>query len=106
MSKAIALSSQEFDVFTAEASLSLVDFWATWCQPCHALAPTVDALGCDFDGRLRVAKVDIDQSPDLASRFGLRGIPTLMLFRGGKPIGSRVGLQSKDALARWIETHI
>jgi thioredoxin len=106
MSNIIPLSSQEFDAFTADASLSLVDFWAPWCQPCHALAPMVDALGRDFDGQLRVAKVDIDQAPDLASRFGVRGIPTLILFRDGKPVGSRVGLQSKDALARWIERHV
>jgi thioredoxin 1 len=106
MSTVAALSSHEFDSFTSDASLSLVDFWAPWCQPCHALAPTVDALGRDFDGQLRVAKVDIDQAPDLASRFGVRGIPTLMLFRDGKPVGSRVGLQSKDALARWIESHV
>jgi thioredoxin 1 len=105
MSDVSHLSTQEFDTFAGDASLSLVDFWAPWCAPCHALAPAVDALHRDFDGRLRVAKVDIDQAPDLARRFGVRSIPTLMLFRDGKPVDMRVGLQSKDALTRWIESH-
>jgi thioredoxin 1 len=106
MSHAIALSAEEFDGFTTDPSLVLVDFWAPWCAPCRALSPTIDALNKQFDGRVRIGKLDIDQAPAIAMRLGVRGIPTLVLFKDGKPIDQKLGPQSKNALVQWLETYL
>jgi thioredoxin 1 len=71
----------------------LVDFSATWCQPCKMLAPTIDAVSVEFDGRLRVYKVDIDKSPDTTTHFGIQGVPTCILFRAGKEVDRFMGNQ-------------
>ena len=76
----------------------LLDFSATWCSPCRALEPILEAIASEQDGRLRVGKIDIDESPAVAARFGVRGAPTLILFRGGKEAARRLGLTSKAAL--------
>lgn len=83
----------------------LVDFWAEWCPPCRALAPTVDALAEQYHGRLKVAKLDVDSSPEVAGRYGVQSIPTLLLFRGGKVVEQRIGALPKDELVRMIEPH-
>ena len=80
----------------------LVDFWAEWCAPCRALAPTVDAVAQEYDGRATVVKLDVDNSPVTAQRYGIRGIPTLILFNGGDEAQRLVGLTSKDAIAEMI----
>lgn len=77
----------------------LVDFWAPWCGPCKMLGPTIEQLAGEFAGKVKVGKVNVDDNQDLAARFGIRGIPTVMLFKGGKSVGSFVGLKSKDELA-------
>ena len=69
----------------------LVDFWAEWCAPCLALAPTMDDLAAQYNGKLKVAKVDIDANPNIPSRFGIRGIPTVILFKDGKQVDMFVG---------------
>jgi thioredoxin 1 len=84
----------------------LVDFWAEWCAPCHRLAPTVDALASDFDGRLTVGKLNVDENPNIAGRFSIRGIPTLLLFKGGQIVESVVGLTDKEHLKQLIERHV
>jgi thioredoxin 1 len=83
----------------------LVDFWAEWCPPCRALAPTVDALAEQYHGRLKVAKLDVDESPEIAGRYGVQSIPTLLLFRGGKVVEQRIGAMPKDELVRMVEPH-
>ncbi len=83
----------------------LVDFWAEWCPPCRALAPTVDALAEQYHGRLKVAKLDVDSSPEIAGRYGVQSIPTLLLFRGGKVVEQRIGALPKDELMRMVEPH-
>ncbi len=83
----------------------LVDFWAEWCPPCRALAPTVDALAERFHGRVKVAKLDVDDSPEIAGQYGVQSIPTLLLFRGGKVVEQRIGALPKDELVRMVETH-
>jgi thioredoxin 1 len=84
----------------------LVDFWAEWCAPCRRLAPTVDQLAEEYNGRITVAKVDIDQNPMTPSKFMVRGIPTILLFKNGDLKETIVGLSSKDDLAKMIDKHL
>jgi thioredoxin 1 len=84
----------------------LVDFWATWCGPCVALAPTVEALAQQYEGSAKVVKLNVDESQSTAQRYGIRGIPTLVLFSNGKEVERTVGLTSKDSLASLIDKHV
>ena len=94
--------------FDAETSkgVVLVDFWAEWCGPCRRLAPTVDALASDFDGRATVAKMNVDENPDVPTRFAIRGIPTLLIFKEGQLAETIVGLAAKEDIAKMIERHL
>jgi thioredoxin 1 len=76
----------------------LVDFWAEWCMPCRALAPVIDELSTEFDGKVRFAKVNVDECRDIPAKFGIRGIPTLILFNDGKKVNELVGNQPKDKI--------
>jgi thioredoxin 1 len=84
----------------------LVDFWAEWCGPCRRLAPTVDELATDYDGRVVVAKMNVDENPATPMRFSIRGIPTLLLFKGGQIVEQIVGLADKASLKRMIDKHV
>ena len=96
--------SWDKDVLGADVPV-LVDFWAEWCAPCRMIAPSVDAVAAEFAGRLRVGKVNVDEHPDVAERYGVRSIPTLLIFRGGQVVEQRVGALPKAALAALVESH-
>jgi thioredoxin 1 len=84
----------------------LVDFWAEWCGPCRRLAPTVDALAEDFEGRATVAKLNVDENPSVPGKYAVRGIPALLLFKDGQLADTIVGLVAKDKIAEMIERHL
>ena len=84
----------------------LVDFWAEWCGPCRRIGPIVEELAGEFDGRATIAKLNVDEHPNVPGRFMIRGIPTLLLFKNGELAESLVGLRSKDELVRLLEKQI
>ncbi|MGQ9525743.1 MAG: thioredoxin [Armatimonadota bacterium] len=107
MSKAVEVTESSFEQEVLQSSVPvLVDFWAPWCGPCRMLAPTVDQIADEFAGRLRVVKVNTDDNPGVAARYQIMSIPTLMLFKEGKPVDQMVGVQPKSALVSRIERHI
>ena len=91
---------------SVKSGVVLVDFWATWCAPCRRLGPIVDQLAEEYRGRITVAKVDIDENPMTPSKFMVRGIPTLLLFKDGDLKETVVGLAAKDDLAKLIDKHL
>ncbi len=102
---AVSDSSFEQDVLQAGQPV-LVDFWAEWCAPCRMLAPTVDAVAEKYAGAARVVKVNVDDNPSVSQKYGIKGIPTLILFKGGKEEERIVGATSKEAIARLIDKHV
>jgi len=84
----------------------VVDFWAPWCGPCRMLAPTIEKLAGEFDGKVKVGKMNTDENPATPMRYQVRGIPTLLLFKGGKVVEQRVGAMPKPDLLKMIEPHV
>ena len=80
----------------------MVDFWAVWCAPCRAIAPHVEQIATEFEGKALVGKVDIEQSPDTANKYGIRNIPTILFFKGGELVNKQVGMTTKATLAKML----
>ena len=97
--------SFESDVLKAEGPV-LVDFWAEWCGPCKMIAPTLEELAKDMAGKIIVAKLNIDENPETARRYGVRGIPTMMMFKNGQVAATKIGALPKNALYQWVESVI
>ncbi len=95
----IEITDQNFDSLISSDTPTLVDFWAPWCGPCRALGPTIERLAEDFDGDASIGKLNIDEYPQLAARFGVSSIPTVMVFRGGNATSQLVGLRPYEAYA-------
>ncbi len=80
----------------------VVDFWAEWCGPCKAIGPSLEEISDEMDGKVKITKLNLDENPDLAATYGVRSIPTLIMFKGGEPASMAVGAKPKNALVEWI----
>lgn len=104
MEKTLKIDAQNFasEVINSDVPV-LVDFWAPWCGPCRMIGPVVEEIAGEFAGKIKVGKVNVDDNQALASQFGIRGIPTVIIFKGGKVVGNYVGVQPKAELTAALE---
>jgi thioredoxin 1 len=104
MGKPMAVTDETFDAEVTEASLPvLVDFWADWCAPCKMIAPIVEELAEEYDGKVQFAKMDVDSNPQIPGKFGIRSIPTLLVFHKGEPVEQVVGAVPKAVLKKRLD---
>ncbi len=107
MSSLKQVTDASFDADVLQSSVPvLVDFWASWCGPCRMIAPILDELAADYGDKLSIVKVNVDENQESPAKFGIRGIPTLLLFKNGTLMGTKVGAASKSQLAAFIDSHI
>ncbi|MBU6468310.1 MAG: thioredoxin TrxA [Betaproteobacteria bacterium] len=103
----IHVSDRSFDADVLQASTPvLLDFWAEWCGPCKLIAPILEDIAKDYAGRLKIAKLNVDDNPETSRKFGIRGIPTLLLFKNGNVEATKVGALSKSQLSAFIDSHL
>ena len=100
------VTDTSFEQTVKSSTPTLVDFWAEWCMPCKRIAPTVDALAVEYDGKLTVAKMNVDENPEVPTRLGIRGIPTLMVFKNGTLVDQVVGAVDKETIKKMVDRHI
>ena len=103
--KNVSDASLDADVLQATGPV-LVDYWAEWCGPCKMIAPVLDELASDYQGKLTIAKMNVDENPDVPAKFGIRGIPTLMLSKDGQLAATKVGAMNKSQLAAFIDQQL
>ena len=104
-SQKVSDQSFESDVLKAEGPV-VVDFWAEWCGPCRMIAPALDEIAAEMNGKLKIVKLNVDENPDTPIRYNVRGIPTLMLFKGGQVASTQIGAVPKSKLVEWINRSI
>ncbi len=98
-------SNFQSDVLDADKPV-VVDFWAEWCGPCKAIAPDLEAISDEMAADVTIAKINMDENPDLAAQYGVRSIPTLLMFKGGEPVAVQVGALPKSRIADWISKEV
>ena len=103
--KAITDSSFHSDVIAAEGPV-LVDFWAEWCGPCKMIGPALEEISDELGEKVTIAKINIDEDPDAPGKYGVRGIPTMILFKNGQPAATKVGAAPKSQLKGWLESEL
>jgi thioredoxin 1 len=107
MNNIVAITDGTFETEVIDSKTPvLVDFWAQWCGPCKAIAPILDDLAQKYNGKIKIVKLDVDNSPATPPKFGVRGIPTLILFKDGQVQATQVGMLSKNELMSFIDTHV
>ena len=103
--KTVTDDSFAADVLSADKPV-LVDFWAEWCGPCRMIAPALEEISEDLGDKLTVAKVNIDENPDAPAKYGVRGIPTMLLFKGGEVVAQKVGAAPRGQIQQWVESEL
>jgi thioredoxin 1 len=103
--KTVTDQSFQVDVLDSKNPV-VVDFWAEWCGPCRMIAPSLEELANEYDGKLTIAKMNIDENPQTPTRYGVRGIPTLMIFRNGQVAATKIGALPKTKIKEWIDASI
>ena len=106
MGKAIVLNDANFDATINSEKPVLVDFWAEWCGPCKMIGPVVEELANDYDGKAVIGKLNVDENPNVTARFGIRSIPTLLVFKGGQIVDKQIGAVPKSVLAQKLEAQV
>lgn len=106
MGKTIVLNDANFDATINSDKPVLVDFWAEWCGPCKMIGPVVEELAGDYEGKAVVAKLNVDENPSVTARYGIRSIPTLLVFKGGQIVDKQVGAVPKSVLAQKLEAQV
>ena len=105
--KIVTVSDSEFESSVLQGDKpALIDFWAEWCQPCKMLAPTVEEIAGEYEDKIMVGKLNVDDNPATATKYGIRGIPTLLLFKGGQVVQQLVGVKSKAEIKKIIDENI
>lgn len=99
-------STKEFDELVEREKLVLVDFWAVWCAPCRMIAPVIEKLSEQYEGKITVAKVDVDQQQELSIRYGIQSIPTVILFKEGKIAAKEIGVKPLTSFTKLLDSHI
>ena len=103
----VTLDEHNFDeTLAVSEGVMMVDFWAEWCGPCRMIGPSLEDIAKDMDGKLKVVKVNIDENPMVPTRYGVRSIPTLLLFKNGQVAATKIGAEPKQKLVSWINTAI
>lgn len=107
MSAIVSVTDSNFEAEVLQSDIPvLVDYWAEWCGPCKMIAPILEDIAGDYDGKVKIAKLNVDENPDTTAKFGIRGIPTLILFKAGEKAAAQTGAVSKSQLTAFIDSEI